>query len=53
VAALEMKMLADALREARGNCAKAARDLGITERVVRYKAQLYNIDLADLKRLAP
>jgi Nif-specific regulatory protein len=49
VAALEMKMLADALREARGNCAKAARELGITERVVRYKAQLYGIDVVALK----
>jgi Nif-specific regulatory protein len=49
VAALERKMLAEALRDARGNCAKAARDLGISERVVRYKAALYGIDVQGLR----
>jgi Nif-specific regulatory protein len=49
VAALEMKMLAEALAEARGNCARAARELGITERVVRYKASLYGIDVQGLR----
>jgi Nif-specific regulatory protein len=49
VAALEMKMLADALAEARGNCARAARELGITERVVRYKAAQYGIDVDGLR----
>jgi transcriptional regulator with GAF, ATPase, and Fis domain len=38
VAALQMKMLANALAETRGNCARAGRELGITERVVRYEA---------------
>jgi Nif-specific regulatory protein len=49
VAALETRMLAKALREARGNCAKAARSLGITERVVRYKATQYGIDVSVLR----
>ncbi len=49
VAALESKMLAEALAQARGNCARAARELGITERVVRYKASLYGIDVQGLR----
>jgi Nif-specific regulatory protein len=49
VAALETKMLAEALAEAHGNCARAARDLGVTERVVRYKASLYGIDVQGLR----
>jgi Nif-specific regulatory protein len=49
VAALETRMLADALTRARGNCARAARELGITERVVRYKAAQYNIDVEGLR----
>jgi Nif-specific regulatory protein len=49
VAALELRMLREALTEARGNCARAARDLGITERVVRYKAAQYGIDVDGLR----
>jgi Nif-specific regulatory protein len=49
VAALELRMLREALTEARGNCARAARELGITERVVRYKAALYGIDVEGLR----
>jgi Nif-specific regulatory protein len=49
VAALETRMLAEALTRARGNCARAARELGITERVVRYKAAQYNIDVDSLR----
>jgi Nif-specific regulatory protein len=49
VAALETRMLAEALARARGNCARAARELGTTERVVRYKAALYNIDVEQLR----
>jgi Nif-specific regulatory protein len=49
VARLETQMLADALFHARGNCARAARDLGVTERVVRYKATLYGIDVQGLR----
>ncbi|HWO09350.1 MAG TPA: sigma-54-dependent Fis family transcriptional regulator [Polyangiaceae bacterium] len=49
VAALETQMLREALTEARGNCARAARELGITERVVRYKAAQYGIDVEGLR----
>jgi len=49
VAALELRMLADALGRARGNCARAARELGVSERVVRYKASLYGIDVQGLR----
>ncbi len=41
---LERQMIEEALRHARGNCAKAARELGTTERIVRYKAGKYAID---------
>jgi len=43
VAALESRMLSDALARARGNCARAARELGVSERVIRYKAAVYGI----------
>jgi Nif-specific regulatory protein len=49
VAALETRMLAEALAQARGNCARAARELGVTERVVRYKAAQYGIDVDNLR----
>ena len=42
-------MLAEALAQARGNCARAARELGVTERVVRYKAAQYGIDVDNLR----
>jgi Nif-specific regulatory protein len=35
---LERRMIDEALRDTRGNCARAARILGTTERIVRYKA---------------
>jgi Nif-specific regulatory protein len=40
---LERQMIEEALHEARGNLARAARALGSTERVVRYKAGKYGI----------
>jgi Nif-specific regulatory protein len=43
VAELEQRMLSEALERAQGNCARAARELGVSERVVRYKASLYGI----------
>jgi Nif-specific regulatory protein len=46
VARLERTMLDQALRSAKGNCARAARSLGTTERIVRYKAGRYGIDLS-------
>jgi Nif-specific regulatory protein len=44
VGQLESRMLEEALQHARGNAARAARALGTTERVVRYKASKYGID---------
>jgi Nif-specific regulatory protein len=49
VAALETRLLVEALAQARGNCARAARELGVTERVVRYKAAQYGIDVDNLR----
>jgi Nif-specific regulatory protein len=44
VARLERQMIESALQQARGNAARAARALGTTERIVRYKAGKYGID---------
>jgi Nif-specific regulatory protein len=40
---LERRMIDDALEESRGNLARAARMLGTTERILRYKAQKYGL----------
>ncbi|HYV67505.1 MAG TPA: helix-turn-helix domain-containing protein, partial [Myxococcales bacterium] len=37
-------LILDALKSARGNCAKAARLLGSTERIIGYKVRKYAID---------
>jgi Nif-specific regulatory protein len=44
VAQLECKLIEEALRDKDGNCARAARILATTERIVRYKARKYGID---------
>ena len=44
VGKFEKDLILDALKSARGNCAKAARLLGSTERVVGYKMRRYRID---------
>jgi Nif-specific regulatory protein len=49
VARLERQLIEEALREARGNCARAARALGTTERIVRYKAGKYGIDCTQFR----
>jgi Nif-specific regulatory protein len=43
VARLERQMIESALHEASGNSARAARVLGTTERIVRYKAMKYGL----------
>ncbi len=43
VARLERQMIETALERARGNASRAARALGTTERIVRYKAGKYGI----------
>ncbi len=42
---LELDMITDALKRTKGNVAAAARELGITARMVRYKIQKFRIDL--------
>jgi Nif-specific regulatory protein len=44
VDSFEKDMLMDALKTARGNRAKAAKLLGTTERIMRYKVKKYTID---------
>jgi Nif-specific regulatory protein len=44
VASYEKELIQDALKSSRGNRAKAARMLGITERIIGYKIGLYQID---------
>jgi Nif-specific regulatory protein len=44
VEAFERDLIQDALKSARGNCARAARLLGTTERIVNYKVRKYGID---------
>jgi Nif-specific regulatory protein len=47
---LERSMVDDALRAQNGNVAAAARVLGTTERIVRYKAQKLGLDSARYRR---
>jgi len=44
VSAYEKDLIQDALKTTRGNCAKAARLLDTTERIVNYKVKQYAID---------
>ncbi|HET9533468.1 MAG TPA: sigma 54-interacting transcriptional regulator [Blastocatellia bacterium] len=44
VEAYEKDLIQDALKSSRGNCAKAARLLGTTERILNYKVKKYSID---------
>jgi Nif-specific regulatory protein len=48
VAQLERDMLVDALKRAAGNVSAAGRELGLGERMVRYKIRKLDIDLAQL-----
>jgi Nif-specific regulatory protein len=45
VGAFEKDLIQDALKTTRGNRAKAAQLLCSTERIIRYKVKLYNIDV--------
>jgi Nif-specific regulatory protein len=47
---LERQMIDGALDESRGNLARAARALGTTERIMRYKVQKYGLSLARRSR---
>ncbi len=44
IASMERDMIVDSLKRCRGNISAAARELGITERMVRYKIQNLAID---------
>jgi Nif-specific regulatory protein len=46
VSAYEKDLIQDALKTTRGNCAKAARLLNTTERILNYKVRNYGIDAA-------
>jgi len=46
----ERFLLTDALRRANGNCARAARDLGITRRVLFYKIKKHGIDFRQFRK---
>ena len=41
---MEQEFIVDALKNARGNIHQAARDLGITYRIIYYKMKKYGID---------
>jgi Nif-specific regulatory protein len=49
----EKDLILDALKSAKGNCAKAARLLGSTERVIGYKIRKYEIDTRRFKTRSP
>lgn len=44
IARMEQEFIVDALKNARGNIHQAARDLGITYRIIYYKMKKYGID---------
>ena len=41
---MERELILDALKSSKGNMAKAARELGLTERVMGLRAKKYNLD---------
>ncbi len=43
-AAYEKTLIQDALKTSRGNCSKAAKLLGSTERIISYKVRKFAID---------
>jgi len=49
VASLERRLITEALSKERGNVARAARALGTSERVIRYKASKYEIDTGSFR----
>ena len=47
---MEKELILDSLKETKGNMAKAARELGLTERVMGLRAKKYNIDPRKFKK---
>jgi Nif-specific regulatory protein len=50
VDAFERDLLQDALKSARGSCARAARLLSTTERIFNYKVRKFGIDVKRFKQ---
>ncbi|MDQ2746733.1 MAG: sigma 54-interacting transcriptional regulator, partial [Acidobacteriota bacterium] len=50
VAAFERDLIQDALKTTNGNCAKAAKMLDTTERIINYKISRYEIDAKRFRR---
>lgn len=48
--ALEYEMLVEALKNAKGNMTKAARDLGLTKRMIGIRMSKFNIDYRNFRR---
>ena len=53
LAALEKELIIDALKSASGNMAKAARDLGLTERMMGLRVARYNVEPRRFRATAP
>ena len=47
---IERRLIAEALEDSRGNMAKAARALGITERVMGLRVNRFDLDPKEYKR---
>lgn len=47
---MEKELILDALKDSRGNMAKAARELGLTERVMGLRTKKYNIEAKKFKK---
>ncbi|MDP8256663.1 MAG: helix-turn-helix domain-containing protein [Candidatus Alcyoniella australis] len=50
VAAYEMELIVDALKDSNGNQTRAAQLLGTTKRVIQYKIEQYGIDYKQFRR---
>ena len=49
LSALERRLIAEALNDARGNMVKAARQLGITERIMGLRMKKYSLNFKDFR----
>lgn len=46
----ERFLITDALRKTNGNCSRAAKALGTTERIINYKVKKYEIDYKQFRK---
>ncbi len=49
---MERELIVDALKSSKGNMAKAARELGLTERVMGLRARKYHLDSKNFRKLS-